>query len=172
MPLPLGDRLDRLATMSRTTDERRRYNAEVGRRIKEERERAGLTQVQLERATGIPQPALSALEGGKRGATTAQVARLASALKIPSERLLPQVAAPVVAEEEPPYHSAPRDRRIEASRESFLERYSAELSPADRRCIEAIILLGTPGPGFQPDDQFWIDLVEAGRRRRERSRAR
>lgn len=160
--------------MARTTEEKRRYNEEVGSRVREERERAGVTQKQLERLTGILQPTLSALEkGARQGATSEQIAKIAAALRIPTDRLLqPKLQVSTPAPEVISTQMSVRDRKLGASREAFLAKFAAELAPADRQCIETVVFLTEAGPGFDPDDQYWWDLVEVGRRRRERARSR
>lgn len=143
----------------------------MGERLREQRERAGLTQKQLESATGIPQSALSAIEAGRRGVPGDRLAKIASALRIPTDRLVPP--KPHERREEPsPSPVSDRDRKLADSREAFLVRFAAELAPADVQALQTMVFLVDSDPGFAPDDQFWWDLVEVARRRRERARSR
>ena len=54
--------------------------AEIGKRVRELRERKGLTQTKLARMLGTSQAALSQVEHGSRGLTVQQVVKLARAL--------------------------------------------------------------------------------------------
>ena len=54
--------------------------AEVGQRVRELRQRQGLTQVKLAKSLGTSQAALSQVEHGRRGLTVQQVVKLARAL--------------------------------------------------------------------------------------------
>lgn len=54
--------------------------AEIGQRVRELRERQGLTQVKLAKALGTSQAALSQVEHGSRGLTVQQVVKLARML--------------------------------------------------------------------------------------------
>jgi transcriptional regulator with XRE-family HTH domain len=54
--------------------------AEIGQRLRELRERQGLTQVKLAKALGTSQAALSQVEHGSRGLTVQQVVKLARVL--------------------------------------------------------------------------------------------
>lgn len=163
--------------MARSTEDRRRYNEGVGARIREERDRAGVTQQQLERQTGIRQSTLSAIErGARQGATSEQIAKIAAALQIPTDRLLPAPpgrsttisrAAPTLASQ-----ASDQERKLSDSREAFLDKFAAELAPADQQAVRGMAFLIDSSPGFDPDDQFWWDIVEAARRRRERARRR
>lgn len=61
---------------------------EAGRRIRALRESRGITQVELARALGIPQPNVSEMERGVRGLTVHQTVKLAKALKVSTDELL------------------------------------------------------------------------------------
>lgn len=61
---------------------------QIGEAIAREREAAGLTQAQLADAIGADQAAISRLERGIAILTLARAKEIATALKIPIERLL------------------------------------------------------------------------------------
>lgn len=61
----------------------------VSSRIREEREKAGLTQVQLAAKAGIPQPHLSKLENGVHSPTSMTLEKIANALGVPLSTLDP-----------------------------------------------------------------------------------
>jgi transcriptional regulator with XRE-family HTH domain len=62
--------------------ERKQLNAEVGKRLAELRKLRNLTQIDLSRATDVPQSTISSIESGARGATPHQRAALAEALGV------------------------------------------------------------------------------------------
>lgn len=64
----------------------------VSSRIREEREKAGLTQVQLAAKAGIPQPHLSKLENGVHSPTSMTLEKLATALGISVSTFDPSAA--------------------------------------------------------------------------------
>lgn len=56
--------------------------------IRTERRAAGMSQAQLARSAGVPQPNLSAYENGRRAPSTAVLQRIRSALQVaPTERI-------------------------------------------------------------------------------------
>jgi transcriptional regulator with XRE-family HTH domain len=66
---------------SRPKSKRESSPAELfGRNLREERLKAGLTQVQLAELTGIPQSRLSALESGRRDVMVSTAFKLARAI--------------------------------------------------------------------------------------------
>ncbi len=62
--------------------------AEVGRRVRELRASRGLTQAELARKLGMPQPNVSEIERGGRGLTVHQAVRLAKALGVTTDAIL------------------------------------------------------------------------------------
>jgi DNA-binding XRE family transcriptional regulator len=58
------------------------YRRKVGERIRQKREEAGLTQMQLAEMTQLPQPHICRLEQGKHAPTFTTIERLATALKV------------------------------------------------------------------------------------------
>lgn len=60
----------------------------IGARIRAVRLERGLSQVELAKAIGSHQTALSQVEVGKRGASLNQILRLCQALKVPPEKIL------------------------------------------------------------------------------------
>jgi len=66
-----------------------KWVAFISKRIKEEREQAGLTQKELAEKSGLPQPHISRLESGLHSPTHLTVQKIAKALKIGVVRLDP-----------------------------------------------------------------------------------
>lgn len=65
-----------------------RYHRDMGEKLRESRERAGLSQAQLEVRSGVAQPNIAAYESGRRKPSAAMVARLQSAMRpLPHEAL-------------------------------------------------------------------------------------
>ncbi len=62
---------------------------EFGRRVRELREQAGLTQAEVAAASGITRAALSTIEAGKRDLGVSRLAALAAALGIEPGHLFP-----------------------------------------------------------------------------------
>ncbi len=58
---------------------------DIGRLIREARTRQGLTQRELARRSGVPQPTLSQVEGGRRSPTVALLARIIDGGRLPLE---------------------------------------------------------------------------------------
>lgn len=63
----------------------RRWKTRVGRRIREARERAGLTQIQLARRSGLPQSHISRIENAEHGPTALTREKIAVALGLPAD---------------------------------------------------------------------------------------
>jgi DNA-binding XRE family transcriptional regulator len=74
-----------------TSDE----HAEFCRLVKEQRKKIGLTQVQMAERLGVTQPSYAAIEAGKCEPGLNQILRLAQALNISAQELIP---VPVKAE--------------------------------------------------------------------------
>ncbi len=66
--------------------ERRR--AAVGRRIRELRQKRGLTQEQLALKSGVTRPILNEVENGKRGLLFERLYDIAEALDVPASELM------------------------------------------------------------------------------------
>lgn len=66
--------------------ERRR--ASVGRRIRELRQKRGLTQEQLALKSGVTRPILNEVENGKRGLLFERLYDIAEALEVPASELM------------------------------------------------------------------------------------
>lgn len=66
--------------------ERRR--ASVGRRIRELRQKRGLTQEQLALKSGVTRPILNEVENGKRGLLFERLYDIAEALDVPASELM------------------------------------------------------------------------------------
>lgn len=64
------------------------WRIRVGRRLRQLREQAGLTQVELAHASGAATSFLAGVERAERGATLDWLERVASGLGVPLERLL------------------------------------------------------------------------------------
>jgi transcriptional regulator with XRE-family HTH domain len=64
-----------------------------GENLKDARERAGLRQVDVAEATGIPQTDVSQMERGIRNCTLQTIARLATAIDVDPQKLLRQPRA-------------------------------------------------------------------------------
>lgn len=160
--------------MTSAKEARRQLNLRLGVRIKDAREKKSLTQEDVERATEIPQSTISAIEKGRRGATLPQLTELARALGCAIDDLMPR-PEPRAQEKEPP--SEPKQgpmsdwqRKLQASKEAFLARHAAELGSLDIQHVREVAFLSKPVEF--PDDEYWFDIVESGRRRRERARRR
>jgi len=67
--------------------------AAVGQRIRNTRDKAGLTLKQLARLSGFSAPALSLIETGKRDLRVSSLHRIADALRVPVSELL-QIPTP------------------------------------------------------------------------------
>jgi transcriptional regulator with XRE-family HTH domain len=61
---------------------------EAGRRVREQREAQGVTQVELAKALGVTQSNVSEMERGIRGLTVHQVVKLARTLKVSTDAIL------------------------------------------------------------------------------------
>jgi DNA-binding XRE family transcriptional regulator len=82
----LEQRPTRVRRMEAATDPgehgeaRRKWVKHIGRRISKERERAGLTQNELSKRTGLQQSHISMLENGKHSPSRATIEKIAAAL--------------------------------------------------------------------------------------------
>jgi len=65
-----------------------RDGAEIGRRIKDVRQRRGITQMWLAEKTGITKQAMYAIEAGKAVPKAPHVAKIARLLRVSSDYLL------------------------------------------------------------------------------------
>ena len=68
--------------------ERKEINVEIGQRIKEAREKAGLTQERFSELIGLGPKSVSALERGTVGISITTLKRICSVLSIPSDQIL------------------------------------------------------------------------------------
>ncbi len=68
--------------------ERKEINVEIGQRIKNAREKAGLTQERFSELIGLGTKSVSALERGTVGISLTTLKRICSVLSIPSDQLL------------------------------------------------------------------------------------
>ncbi len=74
----------------------------IGKQLKNARLSAGLTQIQLSKASGVSQGAITAYENDLQNPTAERLAALAKALGVPMESLVdPEAAAPQAQEAEP-----------------------------------------------------------------------
>ena len=68
--------------------ERKEINVEIGQRIKEEREKARLTQERFSELIGLGPKSVSALERGTVGISLTTLKKICSVLSIPSDLIL------------------------------------------------------------------------------------
>lgn len=78
--------------MTLASEEMRRFNEEVGRRIAAARRELGVSGVELARAAEIAPSALCAFESGERRCAAYILARLAAALRVGVADLIPKFA--------------------------------------------------------------------------------
>lgn len=71
-----------------TLQERKEINIEIGQRIKDARERAGLTQERFSELIGLGPKSVSALERGTVGISLTTLKKICCILSIPSDRIL------------------------------------------------------------------------------------
>ncbi len=72
-----------IESLEGSEDDLGNWTAYVSQRIREARERAGLTQEQLSVQSGLPQSHISRLEQGKHSPTAKTLEKIATALKLP-----------------------------------------------------------------------------------------
>lgn len=149
-------------------------SAKVAERVRALMRDKGLTQLALAGVTGVPQGHISNLLNGSKRFQQWQVKAFADALDVREGDLLPpglfEPATEPAASVQRPAMSA-RERKLQASKEAYLARFAAELGPLDVEHVKAVVFITDPGMP-EPDDQYWWDTVESGRRRRERARLR
>lgn len=100
--------------------ERKEINVEIGQRIKEEREKAGLTQERFSELIGLGPKSVSALERGTVGISLTTLKRICSVLYIPSDLIL--------------------FGKTEKNNLSDLTIYLEHLSPEQYRIVKEIVL--------------------------------
>ncbi len=85
---------------------------EMNRKIKELRERSGMSQQKLAELLGVSRPTISQIEGGQRKVTADEMKKLADAFHISADRLLDREEEPevVVKESKETYRVKPRIR--------------------------------------------------------------
>lgn len=71
----------------------------VGSRVREEREGAGMSQLDLERFTGIKRPNIARIERGKHMPTLYVLERIAMALALPVSTFVQGAPAPTIPTE-------------------------------------------------------------------------
>ncbi len=76
--------------MTEKNDPRDRISANLADNLRQLREARGLTQQQLAKIAGLPRPTWGNLESGAANPTIAVLVKVASALQVSVEELLPQ----------------------------------------------------------------------------------
>lgn len=84
-------------------DVERAFNAEIGRRVRQARTRADLTQELLARKAGLTRGSITNIESGAQAPPPYRLVRLAAALGVEPAHLLPGVEEPGQAQELPGY---------------------------------------------------------------------
>jgi len=85
----------------------------IGTQIKELRQRAGLTQVQLAQAAGITQASVARYESDQKVPTGLRLAALARALKVPMETLVGAQIQPEIVEPGSRIHGNSREAKVQ-----------------------------------------------------------
>lgn len=146
-----------------------------GRLISEQMRSKKITQMEMAERLGLAQSTISSILNGKQNVTAKTLTSIAREVGVtvddltPSETALSAAAEAVAAGAEETAMSG-WERKLAASKEAFLARHSHELSALDLNHVRNVAFLQEP-VDF-PDDGYWWDVVESGRRRRERARRR
>lgn len=124
----------------------------LGERVRQARERRGLTQKALAKAAHLPQSAISQIETGERSEN------FETRTFLELERVLGLWPGELAA------LMGPRD--VAASRERFIERHKSLLEADD---IADLRRVSWSGPGEDPPDEAWFSIVYARRMVRQRA---
>jgi Zn-dependent peptidase ImmA (M78 family)/DNA-binding XRE family transcriptional regulator len=119
--------------------------AELGRRLRLARLNVGLSQEAVAADLAVPRPTISQIEGGKRGVSSIELAKLARVYRRPLASFFDEDFGPAPADD--PVAMLVRDGALAADDRSVLGEF-ASLCRAYRD-LEA--LLGRPGDGAPPD---------------------
>lgn len=146
-----------------------------GRLIAERMRKAKITQMEMAARLGLAQSTISSILNGKQNVTSRTLTEIARELGVTVVELTPSptavsAAAELVEAEQGTEAMPGWQRKLAASKNAFLARHSPELSALDLAHVRNVAFLHEP-VDF-PDDGFWWDVVDSGRRLRERVRRR
>jgi Zn-dependent peptidase ImmA (M78 family)/transcriptional regulator with XRE-family HTH domain len=132
--------------------------AEVGERLREAREAAGLTQTQLAESIGMERTALVRVESGQRQVNAIELFRLSDSLGVPVAYFMNRSPAAMVSR-----RTAMAERSTSADRNRFRLEVALETQVRDTEWLVANGLLSPPA-GRPPDGLDAVSLARYARR--------